>query len=224
MFTHDLFRRSKKTNVFSKIIITKAKLQAISDAIAIYNEEALKNSEIWLYINSQMTLQRLNSKSNVNSRLFNDIHQNLIDLRQKQCQIRIQWVLSYKNIIENEKANELVKIAAQELSAVNNTKIIIISFVKKQICKETEVQWLNTWNVSIKKENQYWKHTSEVNLSNNNNNSYALVTLIRSNHEKYLCYVCWVNKILWGRKSLAIYTAASRSQNNMIETMYWICS
>jgi len=46
MFTHDLFRRSKKTNVFSKIIITKAKLQAISDAIAIYNEKALKNSEI----------------------------------------------------------------------------------------------------------------------------------------------------------------------------------
>ena len=55
---------------FSKIIITKAKLQAISDAIIICSEKALQNSEVWLYTDSQMTLQRLNSKSN------DDIHQN----------------------------------------------------------------------------------------------------------------------------------------------------
>jgi len=48
--------------------------------------------------------------------------------------------LSRKNIIENKKADELAKIAAKELSAVSNTKIIIISFVKKQICKEAELQ------------------------------------------------------------------------------------
>jgi len=46
VFTHDLVRCSKTTNVFSKIIITKAKLQAISDAIAICSGKALKNSEI----------------------------------------------------------------------------------------------------------------------------------------------------------------------------------
>ena len=33
-------------------------------------------------MNSQMTLQRLNTKSNVNAKLFNDIQQNLINLRQ----------------------------------------------------------------------------------------------------------------------------------------------
>jgi ribonuclease HI len=165
VFTHGLVKCSKATNVFSKIIITKAKLQAISDAIAICSEKALKNSEIWLYTDSQMTWQRLNSKSNANSMLFNNIRQNLIDLRQKQCQIHIHWILSCKNIIGNEKADELVKIAAKELSVVSNTKIIIISFVRKQICKEAELQWLNTWNISIKKENQYRKHVSEVNLS-----------------------------------------------------------
>jgi ribonuclease HI len=62
VFTHDFVRCSKATNVFSKIIITEAKLQAISDAIAICSGKALKNSEIWLYTDSQMTLQRLNSK------------------------------------------------------------------------------------------------------------------------------------------------------------------
>jgi len=43
-----------------------------------------------MYMNSQMTLQRLNTKSNINVKLFNDIQQNLINLRQNQCQIHIQ--------------------------------------------------------------------------------------------------------------------------------------
>ncbi len=81
IFMHELVRRSKVTSISDKIIITKAKLQAISDAIAMCSEKALKNSEIWMYINSQMTLQRLNAKSNVNARLFNDIRQNLTNLR-----------------------------------------------------------------------------------------------------------------------------------------------
>jgi len=48
--------------------------------------------------------------------------------------------LSCKSIIENEKADQLIKIAAQEVSIINNMKAIIISFVKKQICKETKLQ------------------------------------------------------------------------------------
>jgi len=59
----------------------------------------------------------------------------------------------------------LIKSAAQELSVINNMKAIIISFVKKQICKEMKLQWLNVWKSSIKKKNQYWKHISNVNLS-----------------------------------------------------------
>ena len=45
IFTHELVRCSKATSVSGKII-TKAKLQAISDAIAMCSEKALKNSEI----------------------------------------------------------------------------------------------------------------------------------------------------------------------------------
>jgi len=45
--------------------------------------------------------------------------------------------LSCKNIIENEKADQLIKSAAQELSVIDNMKAII---VKKQICKETKLQ------------------------------------------------------------------------------------
>ncbi len=46
IFMHELIRYSKATDVSDKIITTKAKLQAISDAIAICSEKALKNSEI----------------------------------------------------------------------------------------------------------------------------------------------------------------------------------
>jgi len=46
IFTHELVKCSKATSVSGKSIITKAKLQAISDAIAMCCEKALKNSEI----------------------------------------------------------------------------------------------------------------------------------------------------------------------------------
>jgi len=46
IFTHEFVRCSKATSVSDKIIITKAKLQAISDAIVMCSEKALKISEI----------------------------------------------------------------------------------------------------------------------------------------------------------------------------------
>ncbi len=73
IFTHESIKCSKITSVINKIIIMKAKLQAIDDAIAICSEEASEDSEIWVYINSQMMLQRLKTKSNVNLKLFNNI-------------------------------------------------------------------------------------------------------------------------------------------------------
>ncbi len=202
IFTHELIRFSKATSVSDKIITTKAKLQAISDAIAICSEKALKNSEIWVYMNSQITLQRLYTKSNVNAKLFNDIRQNLINLRQNQCQIRIQWILSCKSIIENEKANQLIKSTAQELSVIDNTKAIIISFVKKQICKEMKLQWLNVWKSSIKKENQYRKHILNVNLSHKslkelrkiNKLTFSIFIQLKMKHDYFKSYLHRLSK------------------------------
>ncbi len=82
IFTHESVKDSKTTSVINKIIITKAKLQAINDAIAICSKETSEDSEIWAYTDSQMTLQRLKAKSNVNLKLFNNIWQNLINLQQ----------------------------------------------------------------------------------------------------------------------------------------------
>ncbi len=202
IFTHELIRYSKATSVYNKIITTKSKLQAISDAIAICNEKALKNSEIWMYTDSQMTLQRLNTKSNVNAKLFNDIRQHLIKLRQNQCQIRIQWILSCKSIIENEKADQLIKDAAQELSVINNMKAIIISFVKKQICKEMKLQWLNVWKSSIKKGNQYQKHISNVNLSHKSLKemrkidrlTFSTFIQLKMKHDYFKSYLHWLSE------------------------------
>jgi len=142
-------------------------------------------------------LQRLNAKSNVNAKLFDDIRQNLTNLRQNQCQIRIQWILSCKSIIENEKADQLIKSAAQELSVIDNTKAIIISFVKKQICKEMKLQWLNVWKSSIKKGNQYWKHILNVNLSHKslkdmrkiNKLTFSILIQLKMRHDYFKSYL-----------------------------------
>ncbi len=149
-----------------------------------------------------MTLQRLNTKSNVNARLFDDIRQNLINLRQKQCQICIQSILSRKSIIENEKADQLIKIAAQEVSVINNMKAIIISFVKKQICKETKLQWLKIWKSSIKKKNQYQKIISNVNLSHKslkelrkiNRLTFSIFIQLKMRHDYFKSYLHWLSE------------------------------
>ncbi len=56
IFMHELVKCSKVTSISDKIIITKAKLQAISDAIAMCSEKALKTAKFectwtvkWLY-------------------------------------------------------------------------------------------------------------------------------------------------------------------------------
>ncbi len=41
----------------------------------------------------------------------------------------------------------------------------------------------------------------------------------RLNSWETLCYLYWVNKILWERKSLIIYITALRSWNNKIDTV-----
>jgi len=46
IFMHELIKCSKATSVSDKIIITKVKLQVISDTIVMCSEKALKNSEI----------------------------------------------------------------------------------------------------------------------------------------------------------------------------------
>ncbi len=90
IFTHESVRCSKATSVIDEIIIMKAKLQVINNAIVICSEEASEDSEIWVYTDSQMMLQRLKAKSNVNLKLFNNIQQNLINLQQNWCHICIQ--------------------------------------------------------------------------------------------------------------------------------------
>jgi len=46
IFTHESVKCSKATSVIDEIIIMKAKLQAINNAIIIYSEEAFEDSEI----------------------------------------------------------------------------------------------------------------------------------------------------------------------------------
>ncbi len=73
--------------------------------------------------------------------------------------------MSHKDIIENEAVNQLIKNVTWKRLTIDIRKRTIMSFIKKQIDKKIKKQWLIAWNNSIKKENQYQKHTARVNLS-----------------------------------------------------------
>ncbi len=202
IFTHESVRCSKATSIIDKIIITKTKLQAINDAIAICSEEASEDSEIWVYTDSQMTLQRLKAKSNDNLKLFNNMWQNLINLQQNWCYICIQWVSSCKDIVENKAVNQLIKDMTWKRLTINIRKRIIMSFIKKQINKETKEQWLMTWNDSIKKENQYQKHTARVNLSYRSLKKFQKIDRLtfstfiqlKMRHDYFKSYLHWLSE------------------------------
>ncbi len=72
--------------------------------------------------------------------------------------------------------------------------------------------------------NSEWFSTSE----NFVHSTYIVIVIVihtflwhrfKLNSWETLCYLYWVNKTLWERKSLVVYTTASRSWNNEIDTV-----
>ncbi len=96
------------------------------------------------------------------------------------------------------------------------SKSHVSSDLKKQYLQKSMLKW----NKKKKKKRKQNKDKKLIIIIN----SYTFVTLIKSIHEKNLCYVYQVNKTLWDRKSLVIYVTVTCSWNNKAETMYQICS
>ena len=63
------------------------------------------------------------------------------------------------------KRNQLKANNEKDANLADEAEFTIMNFIKKQIDKEIKEQWLRAWNDSIKKENQYQKHTARMNLS-----------------------------------------------------------
>jgi len=117
----------------------------------------------WYQVKSEDSTQVIELSQNVDMKT--QLDDQFINLQQNQCYICIQWVSNCKNIIENEAVNQLIKDVTWKRSTIDIRKRIIMNFIKKQIDKKIKEQWLIAWNDSIKKENQYQKHTARVNLS-----------------------------------------------------------
>jgi len=117
----------------------------------------------WYQVKSEDSTQVIELSQNVDMKT--QLDDQFINLQQNQCYICIQWVSNCKNIIENEAVNQLIKDVTWKRLTIDIRKRIIMNFIKKQIDKKIKEQWLIAWNDSIKKENQYQKHTARVNLS-----------------------------------------------------------
>ncbi len=68
----------------------------------------------------------------------------------------------------------------------------------------------------------------KLNRMNNKTERDAVIVIVihtflwhwfRLDSWRTLCYLYWVNKTLWERKSLVVYMTASRSRNNEIDTV-----
>ncbi len=81
-------------------------------------------------------------------------------------------------------------------------KAIIISFVKKQICKKMKLQWLEIWKSSIKKGNQYQRNILNVNLSYKslkelrkiNRLTFSIFIQLKMKHDYFKSYLHWLSK------------------------------
>jgi len=98
--------------------------------------------------------------------------------------------------------NQLIKDVTWKRLIINIRKRTIMSFIKKQIDKEIKEQWLIAWNNSIKKENQYQKHTARVNLSYKslkklrkiNRLMFSTFIQLKMRHDCFKSYLHWLSE------------------------------
>ncbi len=98
--------------------------------------------------------------------------------------------------------NQLIKDVTWKRLIINIRKRTIMSFIKKQIDKKIKEQWLIAWNNSIKKENQYQKHTARVNLSYKslkklrkiNRLMFSTFIQLKMRHDCFKSYLHWLSE------------------------------
>ncbi len=124
----------------------------------------------------------------------------------------IKFQLYYFYFLMNSNLNKLYKLSSSvklkdfQLSS-NQDCIKIISWLLYHFSEiKALIFWLYIWFDL----NLIWIHT-------------FLWHWFRLNSWETLCYLYWVNKTFWKRKSLVIYTTTLRRWNNDHETMYQVC-
>ena len=91
----------------------------------------------------------------------------------------------------------------------------------KQKCESQSLWTTFREKLTLHREFYLWKHASQLSLNRYENKSVIVIVIhtplwhrFKSDPWGKLCYVYRMDKTLWGRKSLADYTATSRRRNS----------
>ncbi len=119
--------------------------------------------------NKLMLWRKMRSLTEMIEKLMHQcIAASTVNQRMKNQLKRLKKIISKleKKFMKKKKhVDSWAKRMSMKLTTSFESHLMFNINIKKQIDKEIKEQWLIAWNNSIKKENQYQKHTARMNLS-----------------------------------------------------------
>ena len=122
---------SKSWNLEIEMNIIDVKIYVIEKTIEWVNNLMQFSSNIWFFTDSQKSIKLI---ENLNYMLINQIHQNLIKNQINNVTLYIHWISEHANIPNNEKANQLIKLALN-IDVIGPNQFLSFDFIKNQIIK-----------------------------------------------------------------------------------------
>ena len=165
---------------------------------------------------SQRNLFSLQSLINSNFIIYMLIHIKLVD---KVCQkLKIQSILLAKEKLIWDYDEKLFKKIITykillNLTIESHKKLIMSMLITDIEHHETILSklWMNKNEILLNMQHLIWFDLIWIHT--------LLWHRFKFDSWEKLCYVYWMNKILWERKSLVNYTMTSRHRNNKIDTI-----
>lgn len=133
----------KSWNLENSLQVFDAELFAIFQAIKWTQSFDLgKTREIWIFSDSQAAIQRLqNIKSEPEQHLMIKCHSLLHILKSQGFTTHIHWISSYKDIVDNEKADTAAQKGAEQKIKICSERFTSISYMKGVIKAKALVSW-----------------------------------------------------------------------------------
>lgn len=130
--------RSRKFRLESYCTVFQAEMLALLKA----TELALKGTEtvVNIFSDSRSALELLRDPGSFNP-LAHEIRNNIMELRDRNMELRLFWVRAHIGVEGNERADSLAKEAALYKKSAPDYERCPVSFIKRQIRLETKKQW-----------------------------------------------------------------------------------
>ena len=111
--------------------ITDVEIYAIEKTIKWVNNLTQFSSNMRFFTDSQKSIKLIENSKHM---LADQIHQNLIRNQINNIILYIHWISGHANILNNEKADQLVKLTLN-INVISLNRFLSFDFIKNQIIK-----------------------------------------------------------------------------------------